>query len=354
MPSFCDAALQCSFPLCVLGILAPCRSRQVKKGQKFQPGDFSENRRASSRITMPGLPPVEELPCRSTAQFLLQNHANQIVQQYISSHKFQEMAEKTQFKLLAEEFLPTWFIVDTSSFQRSGFQKDFWVAAGDSISVKESAIQEQRYDLPCAHISRSLGSDLMMSPRAGAYDLISDNTYLQGNRWLQLELKATESASLVYQGGNLSGYVGVRNSATFLIWSLVDSKKKQGMWHCLIPSGQITGKQLSVPTSYTLAQIKKWVSEKFDGGHAFESLRELHHHIIFCWAMQGVKLASLECSIIQGAHMAMQYGLVSAPQKSQKVSLKWKPLQQCSDAEKPGQNSTGHEVLDGYDSFVLW
>ena len=131
-------------------------------------------------------------------------------------------------------------------------------------------------------------------------------------------------------------------------------QKKQGMWHCLIPSGQITGKQLSVPTSYTLAQIKKWVSEKFDGGHAFESLRELHHHIIFCWAMQGVKLASLECSIIQGAHMAMQYGLVSAPQKSQKVSLKWKPLQQCSDAEKPGQNSTGHEVLDGYDSFVLW
>ena len=312
-------------------------------GQTFKAGDFSENRRADNRTMMPGLPPVEELTSRGTAKFLSQSHANQIVQQYISKHKFQEMAEKTQFMLLAEEFLPVWYLMDTSSSQRSGFQKDFWLAAGDSIPVRESAIQEQQYDLPCAHINRSLGCDLLMSPRPGTYDFISDNTYLHGNRWLQLELKATESASLSYTAGNMTGYIGVRNAATFVIWSLVDSKKKQGKWHCLIPSGQITGKQLSVSTSWTFTQVKKWVWEKFEG-HAFESLRELHHHIIFCWAKQGVKLASKECSIIQGAHMAMQHGLVSAPQKRDKVSLKWKPLKQYSDGEQPGQSSTGREV----------
>ena len=111
--------------------------------------------------------------------------------------------------------------MDTS---RSGFQKDFWLAAGDSIPVRESAIQEQQCDLPCARINRSLGCDLLMSPRPGTYDFLSDN--MHGNRWLQLELKATESASLSYTAGNLTGYIGVRNAATFVIWSLVDSKKK--------------------------------------------------------------------------------------------------------------------------------
>ena len=233
-------------------------------GQRFKAGDFSENCRAGNRTMMPGLPPAEELTSRSTAKFLSQSHANQIVQQYIRKHKFQEMAEKTQFMLLAEEFLPVWYLMDTSSSQRSGFQKDFWLAAGDSIPVRESAIQEQQYDLPCAHINRSLGCDLLMSPRPGTYDFISDNTYLHGNRWLQL-----------------------------------------------------------------------------------------HHHIIFCWAKQGVKLASMECSIIQGAHMAMQHGLVSAPQKRDKVSLKWKPLKQYSDAEQPGQSSTGREVWVDYDTPVV-
>ena len=51
--------------------------------------------------------------------------------------------------------------------------------------------------------------------------------------------------------------------------------------------------------------------------------------------------------------MAMQHGLVSAPQKRDKVSLKWKPLKQYSDAEQPGQSSTGREVWVDYDTPVV-
>ena len=49
-----------------------------------------------------------------------------------------------------------------------------------------------------------------------------------------------------------------------------------------------------------------------------------------------MKLATFECSIVQGAHTAMQRGLVSAPQNREKVDLEWKPLKQGSDAPEPG------------------
>ena len=169
-------------------------------GHRFQAGEFSENRRSGNRTMMPGLPPVEQLTSNSTAKYLSpsQSHANQIVQQYLRKQKFQEMGERTQLQLLAEEFLPTWYIIDTSSCQRSGFQKDFWLAAGDSCIVREDATKEERYDLPCAHIVRSLGCDCLLSPRPGTYDLVSDNSFLHGNWWLQLELKATKETSLFY------------------------------------------------------------------------------------------------------------------------------------------------------------
>ena len=82
----------------------------------------------------------------------------------------------------------------------------------------------------------------MFSPRSAMYHLGDDNSMLHGSKRLLIELKACEKALAGYAFANVGGFLGTRHAASHIVWSLIDSKKQEKVWHVVLPTCRVQGR----------------------------------------------------------------------------------------------------------------
>ena len=184
-------------------------------------------------------PELAVLPSRVTA-FLKEDQVEASLSQATSSMRHGRcdgMAVK-QMRELLKELLPSWFVCDVTIFRKSGGTQAFWRwNKHGGKSMRAQLLQDQRLDLPFAHMHNCLTADWLISPRPVHCARPARAGELPGAAWMPLELKSlSESATALLHAPQ--GFFTLKSVSEWMVVSLYND---DGGWaeHCILKTEAI-------------------------------------------------------------------------------------------------------------------